>query len=359
MTALRMISTSEAGCKRRCTREHHLRYRLLRRPNLEAHALRFGSLIHRGLEAWWRLHQARGESEYESALEFCIDVMRVDESDPFDLARAEAMMIGYDARWSEEPIEVLAVESEFDAGALVNPATGAASRTFKLCGKIDAIARIMGKLYTVEHKTSSEDIGAGSDYWRRLRMDPQISDYFVGARSLGYEPAGCLYDVLGKPQLKPKLATPVELRKYKSHGLKMKKKETEAEFEARVAEKTANDPRVGQLHANQREEDETPEEFRDRLIEHIGENPDRYYQRGTVVRLEEQERDAAYDLWQTARNIRDSELADRYPRTPGACVRYGRTCDYFDVCTNVESIDDDLRFRTAGKPHEELSSAAT
>ena len=39
-------------------------------------------------------------------------------------AEAEAMLRGYHARWSDEQLEVLAVESEF-ACALTNPETGA------------------------------------------------------------------------------------------------------------------------------------------------------------------------------------------------------------------------------------------
>jgi hypothetical protein len=69
---------------------------------------------------------------------------------------------------------------------LINPATGRASQTRQLGGKLDVLVRDQdSRALIIEHKTSSEDLGPGSDYWRRLRMDPQISTYFVGARALG------------------------------------------------------------------------------------------------------------------------------------------------------------------------------
>src|SRR3990167_5857191 len=132
--------------------------------------------------------------------------------DSFELGRARALLCGYDARWLDEAIETLAVEREFTV-PLINPPTGAPSRTFVLSGKIDAIARFAdGRTVIVEHKTSSEDISPGSEYWRRLTLDTQISAYYLGARSLGFEVDGCLYDVLGKPALRPLKATPPEAR---------------------------------------------------------------------------------------------------------------------------------------------------
>jgi hypothetical protein len=45
-------------------------------------------------------------------------------------------------------------------------------------------------------------------------MDGQVSTYFDGAASLGLDVAGCIYDVIGKPGIRPLQATPVEARKY-------------------------------------------------------------------------------------------------------------------------------------------------
>ena len=327
-TSLPLLSNSEKRCFQSCKRKHYIRYRLLKRPLLATAPQRFGSLVHRALEAWWLAAKAGEANRLDAAFEALRSTSFVD---PIDLVRAEEMLTIYDARWIDEAIEVLAVEVEFEA-PIANPETGATSRTYALGGKIDAIARLAdGRIVIVEHKTSSEDIGGGSDYWKRLRLDSQVSDYFVGARSLGFDVAGCLYDVLGKPKIQPFEATPVEKRQYKKDG---------------------------SLYASQRDRDETLDEYRARLRAHITENVDRYYQRGIVVRLEEDERDAAFDTWQTAREIRDADRLERHPRNPNACVQWGTTCEFFAVCAREADLDDPTRYRTARSPHEELSAPA-
>ena len=205
-------------------------------------------------------------------------------TNPFDVARAEAMIRGYDARWSAEQYEVLAVEVEFRA-PLVNPETGAPSRTWQRGGKLDAIVRELTghrRIGIVEHKTSSDDITPGSSYWKQLRMDGQVSGYFVGADALGFPAEFCLYDVLGKPTLRP----------YKV-GLK-------------------------------RKVDETPDEFRLRCMTAIAEAPDCYYRRGEVVRLEAEAAEALFDDWQTAVQMREAQRLGRFPRPGDAALAEAR-----------------------------------
>lgn len=323
-TNVELLTNSSAGAYRACQRLYQHRYELGYRPLGSARTLRFGSLIHLGLEVWWTGPDARLDRAL-AAIAAHTDA----EVDAYDLARARVMLAGYDARWADEPFEVVGVEVEF-ACALANPSTGRASRTFGLAGKMDALARdAEGKLWIVEHKTSSENLTAGSEYWRRLQLDPQCSTYYEGARSLGHEPAGVLYDVLGKPGIRPAMATAPEARKY---------------------------TKLGVIYATQRETDETPAEYEARLMAHVAERPDRYYARGIVVRLEEDERDAAHDRWQIAAGIRESRRAGRWPRNPDACSRYGRTCEFFDVCTRVASLDDPLRFERTERTHQELST---
>lgn len=319
---MQTITVSELRSFRSCQRKHHFRYRLCARAAVEGQALGFGKLIHSALELYLNSRK----------LELALDCVAGSASDPFDRSRAAAMLLGYHARWQADGLEVVAVEQEFTA-PMVNPHSGRASQTFKLGGKIDALVRTSdGRVWICEHKTSSEDIGLGSDYWQRLTLDPQISIYYVGARALGFEPAGCLYDVLRKPGLRPYGATPEAERKY------VKK--------------------TGELYANQHAADETPEDFFDRCVAAIGEAPDRFYQRGEIVRLEEDEKDAAADAWQTARAIRDADLTGRAPRNPDACKQYGRSCEYLPVCTRTAAIDDPILYRVAERKHEELQEVA-
>jgi len=325
-----LVTNSSLRTFARCAREYLHHNEQGYEPNGErAAALRFGTMVHAGLEAWWLAPPGEGRLAAAFA---AIQPEPGVEADPFDLVRVEELLRGYDARWGAEQIETLAVEAEFVTD-LRNPETGAASRTFRLGGKLDGIARLDdGRVVIVEHKTTSEQIGAGSTYWQRLVIDPQVSTYFVGARALGFDVAACLYDVIGKPGIRPAKATPVESRKFTKDG---------------------------RLYAAQREADETPEDFRVRYRAAIEADPSQVYQRGEVVRLEDEERDAAFDAWQRAAQIRDARRTGCWPRNPDACVRYGRTCDFWAVCTRTGLIDDPALFRRADRAHRELSLSTT
>ncbi len=322
---LPLLTVSSLKTWRRCQRLYRLRYDEGYRVAREAETLRFGSLIHAGLEAWF-LGLRSGMSGDALLLHVLQGLPSVE--DPYEQARAEALLCGYHYRWHDEPLEVLAVEPEFRA-PLINPDTDAASRTWRLGGKLDAIVRTSdGRVLIVEHKTSSEDITVGSDYWRRLRMDGQISAYYVGAAALGYDVSGCIYDVIAKPTIRPLKATPFESRK-------------------RVKKTNA-------LYANQRDADETVQEYRDRLVEAIAVEPHRYFARGEVVRLESEMKEHLVDVWQTAQSIRAGQVRNAAPRNPDACKAFGRTCEFFSICTKEASLDD-AAFRRVGNVHSELS----
>jgi hypothetical protein len=325
--ALRVVSDSERRTFRACMRRHHYAYRLLRRPIDKGEALKFGSLWHLGQEEWWH-HDGTPEEKLARGL-FRLRLEEQNDVDPYHLVMAEELLVAYTARWGHVEYMTLKVEAAFEM-ALVNPETGAASRTFKLGGKIDAIVRdAEGRLHGVEHKTTSADIEEGSLYWKKVRaLDTQISGYKAGARALGIDVDDFIYDVVRKPAIRPLKATPVESRKYTAKGL---------------------------LYANQREKDETPEEYRLRLREDINERVDRYFARAPIVRLEEEERDHAFDVWQVTRLMREAELAGFAPKNPDACSNFGG-CPYLPVCTGEASIDDDTRYRTASTAHEELAS---
>lgn len=327
---LNVLSNSAIACYRACPRQFRHRYISRRRPRRSSEALRFGSFFHAGLNAWWGEHG--DASDKFSAAVYAMRERaekRPEDADPFELVKAEELIRGYTARWSDDIYETIAVEKVFDA-PIVNPETGAPSRTYRVQGAIDAIAtrKTDGRVVHIEHKTTSSDITPGSDYWRKVSaLDPQVSTYQSALKSLGYDEIETLYDVVRKVTIKPYKATPEESRRY---------------------------TKAGKLDARQHEHDETPEEFRLRVRAAIAEAPERYFARGPIVRLESDEREHAGDTWQTAAMIRMSENSGHFPRNPGACERFHRLCEYFDVCSGNASIDDDRLFRTAEHAHEEL-----
>lgn len=325
-----LLTKSRASTARSCAREHHLRYEQMIVPiKDEDGPLGFGTLVHGALEVYWLAVKAGDDRATDEAV---LSIQRA-EADDFDKAKALAMVSGYAASleasgfWAR--FEVVEVEPEFRCD-LRNPETGAPSRTWTLAGKIDGIVRerATGLLYLVEHKTSGEDVSPGSPYWGRLRLDPQIGIYYRGAAALGYEVSGCVYDVLAKPRIRPAKATPEDKRQY---------------------------TKAGALYANQRDRDETPDEYLARCTEAIASDPAAYYVRGEVHRFEDELAGLDADLWSLGRMIREGQLAGRAPRNPDACQRYGRWCSYFDVCTGDADLDDPTKFTRLESPHPELA----
>lgn len=368
MGKLPVLNNSRIKAFRKCARFHFFAYVLALRPLVKSDAQRFGSVFHKALEAWWlSLQHGRGDV----AIDLALDVIAQSELDAFDKVRAEVLMAFYDGRWLDEPFEVIGVERAFVA-PLVNPSTGARSRTWDLGGTLDVLVRNTetGEVWVVEHKTSGEDLSPESTYWDRLRMDPQVSTYLIGGQELlsGGEPssdelAGCIYDVIGKPQIRPLQATPEESRKYTKE-----KKCTQCK--GLGGHDAPDDPKgyvtcevcegkgkiAPRLYANQREGDETPEEFKMRLLEHIEDDPSRYLNRAEIVRLEDDEREAAADIWMTARNIRDAERMGFHPRNPDACHLYRRTCEYWQVCAGQADIHDPALFAPMVDPTQERTA---
>ncbi len=313
---MQLLTNSRLRVYRECERKHDIMFRQRIRPVRDGEALRFGSLIHLGLEQLW----------LGKGLDGALAAVSV-ESDPFDRVKAEELLRGYDAYWGEPPDDVIGVEVEFRA-PMLNPQTGAASRTWTHAGKIDALIPSV----VIEHKTTSESISDDSDhYWQRLALDFQVSGYVIGAESLGHDVQATLYDVLKKSTLRPLKATPLENRKYTKANV---------------------------LYANQRETDETPEEYALRLREDIAADPERYFQRHVIPRLESQIADYRLSVWQAGRAIREAELAGRSPMNPDACFRFGR-CPFWDACANGLDLLTSPDFKVVENLHPELTPDPT
>lgn len=342
-----IITTSRMKAFNACLRMHHIKYELGYRPVEDREASEFGSIFHKGLEAWWLAH-AQGRplvalAEAQAALTAA--AQGATHFDEVSAAKASLLMVGYDARWSAAmaDFEVIGVESAFTAQLPV-PANAKRARGLRVAGKIDVLVRRLsdGTNWNVEHKTTSADLTPGSIYWQRLRMDTQVSVYFEGAEALGYPLTGCLYDVISKPQQRPYKATPQEQRKYT--------KEKRDKFG------TVTEP--SRLYATQRAEDETMEEFKARMAAEIASAPEAYFQRSEVVRLEHELEESRRDTYDTAMMIREARNRGQAPRNPDACFLFNRACDFLGVCDGTERLDDASKFKRLPTVHPELAPAA-
>jgi len=357
-----IITNSRLSTFRDCAMKHALMYEDGIRPVQTEEALRLGSLFHVGLEAWWStvktqdagIKSAEDAETYElgdalhDAWRAAIAAVReFPDTDQVVQVKVEEMLRAYHTKYRYDAMqfEVLQVEVRFEA-RLVNPDTMHASKTFLLGGKIDVIAKLRkdGSVGVIEHKTSSENIGADSDYWAKLAMDPQISFYVIGAESLGLEPAWTLYDVAKKPDLRPLEATPRDKWEFKQRRTAEEK--TWAE----------DDPRL--LYARCRATGESLEEYRARvraLLEEEG-SLERFFARRIISRTQSQMYDFLADTWVHARSIAEFRAKGRRPRNPSACHRFG-TCAYWKHCAYGEPLTEETdggKWRRLSYVHPEL-----
>lgn len=304
-----------------CHRAYKIAYVDMIRPLKTSDALAFGTAMHALLEIYW----SPAGHDLEAA-----DAVLSRVEDRYVRAVLWELYQGYVDRYyaADHDLQRLAVEARFDA-PLMNPETGGVSKTWHLAGKIDAIAATpAGQPFIVEHKTTSQDIGPGSDYWRKLPIDGQVSGYYCGAQTLGFDVQECMYDVIRKPALKPYKATPADKLKYNKDG---------------------------SLSKLCRLEDESPEDFGARVRFDIQSRPDYYYARLTVARSQSDLVDYLYDVWAVGREIAEAERMGRFSRNPNSCSLFGG-CEYFDVCTGCAGLDDATRFQKLETANPELAN---
>jgi hypothetical protein len=281
-----IVTSSSLAAFLSCPRKYRYSYVELLRSRVEAEALRLGTLWHLAMESWWQ------RRDYASAAH------HFDAAEPFMRAKLRAMLAGYHSRWADVDAETVVLEQQFAvmlSGAVM------------LRGKVDGIIKVGSRHMLLEHKTTSDDITTGADYWQRLSIDLQVSAYHLGAAAIGYDVAGCVYDVARKPLLRPLQPT------------------------------------------KKRAEPETAEEYEGRCCNAM--TPDSYAQ-AVVVRLESEIEAARVDMLATAAMISDRAANGEWPRNSRACHEYSR-CPYWGLCTGTA---DESAFIRVDTQHQELEA---
>lgn len=293
-------------------------------------ALSFGTLIHSCLEMW---HGGTGLDAVLDFVDRSLPNRSHDEVQKSDWHLARAMMTGYSTRYQKEEFEVVALEKTFQ-GRIVNPATGAASRSLAIAGKVDGIVRRGKEHYILEHKTASQ---VDADYLERLWTDLQITLYaHYIEQELGIRIAGVIYNMLVKAKLQ------------QGRG------ETEAEFEARRAELLAKS-KTGKSTAT-RKLPESDETFQTRLLAKYAE-PDMFYRE--VLYISRDQYDAMRsDLWEMSQQFLDSRRRGVFCRNTSYCFANHRTCAYFALCRSNGSENVIANFYETRPPHEELRTGS-
>jgi hypothetical protein len=318
-TGKQLLTHSRLACFRACPRRHLIRYELGLRPVSDDLPRRIGSAYHAALDA-----ADRGKDP---------GVAITAMADAYEAAMVAQMFTGHARHYAAAWLEPVASEVEFDL-PLVNPETGAATPIWRLAGKIDSIVRLQdGRLALLEYKTTSRDFAPGADYWQRLHLDQQLSIYVIAARALGHDVQTVIYDVTRRPGQRPLKATPDASRKYTARGA---------------------------LYANQRDTDETPDEYAARITADIEAKPEHYFARIEIARLDQDIAECAADLWDQQLALRECQRSRRWWRNPEACQTAVGACDYLPICINRDLADRTPDGYTRNvEIHPELSGAAT
>jgi len=312
-----MLTATRLTTLRACPRRHYLGYELGLARIRQDGPRRFGSAFHCGQQA-----HNQGQGSEVAMAEALAGYDAVPEwADPTAWAVEREtlgqLLAGHFWRYENDNLQFVAVERQFEL-PLTNPDTGKPSRAFMLAGKIDAIVRLPdGRLAVLEYKTAGEDIGPDSEYWLRLRCDGQISLYVIAARALGFDVATVLYDVTRKPTIR--------------------------------------------LRQN-----ETPEQYGQRLLDDIATRPDFYYARREIPRLEDDLAEYGAEVWQQAQQLLEiRRRADRLGDPARAWFRNaGRWtcgwCDFAQLCLNGVRVGTGSAvpagYQILSDPHPELEA---
>lgn len=341
-------TNSSDSCYQRCNRQFWIAYVMRIRPRVPSQPLRIGSAFHAGLDA-----KAQGASpdnavnaamEYYSTLPKWVSDATTMEEFAVEQETAYRLLMGYFWKYQDDEIEIVATEQAFEI-PIYNPSTG--RKIKKTCaGKIDKIIRVNGRLMLMEHKTTGDSIDIDSDFWRPLRLDFQISRYFHAAQRLNYPVESVLYDVVHKPDIKPRKIPILD-----EHGLKVV---LDADGN-RVLLKNGKPRQSGDESQGWtlQQRRESSDEYGERLNNDIADRPQHYYARREISRMESDLAEFDADLYAVQMQIRDSLKYGRWPRNVRSC-RNPFPCAYLKVCDHNFNESVPEGFVRVDDPHPEL-----
>lgn len=338
------LTHSSMSCAKTCLRMYYYKYILGLVKQRIGTPMYVGSLFHDGLE----LGAAPPKPEPPEWLGLDGDY----EGDRYkwecDYQLACAMVNAYHEYWADRSIEIVEREWEFTM-PIANPDTSGRSRTFDAAGKIDKIVELPdGRMAIMEHKTTTQDLAPDGAYWRKLTIDQQISHYWLGASHGGFDIKTILYDVTRRPMLKPRSIPVLD-----EEGNKIV---VDADGE-RVYNKNGSPRQSAGDGMTLQTRAESPQEFGLRVFEEMSGNPDRYFCCREIPRLENDMEVYKQELWQQSRMIGDCQTNGYFFMNTGACFKWNRPCEYFDVCTSgifKEGDDAPIGFEF-NRIHAELS----
>lgn len=343
-----------------CRRMYYYAYVLGWRPERVATALRFGSILHVGID-----QLAKGD-DIDAA---CAVIEELYERRTLDVAQAmdfdyiayklglesttvQRLLRGYYYAYRDSPLRIVESEATFDL-PIINPETGRAARIYRQAGKRDRMARLPEPgepVVLLETKTANEDIGPESDYRRVLLLNQQLSMYVLAAQAQGWDVSRIVYDVIRKPTIKPTAVPVLDESKDKIVLDRDGKRVYTKQHKPRQTASIADEWTVQTLPM-------TRKQWGGKLDRDILERPEFYYQRFEVPRLDADLEEFQHELWDMAQDINQCHKTGRWYRRTSACRNYSRLCDYYPLCVGEcdTTAGCPAGFRQAETVHEELA----
>lgn len=333
------LTASRMACWNQCQRKHLYAYDRGIRAIETGDALVFGTAWHKAQEYYYSAKPSWTDTAADMATAMLSAALATAENwEEFLVAKLSACIAAFvEVYWDKDIIAEMQPEVEF-AYAIEG------TRTFEARGKMDGIAKLTdGRIALVEHKTTSESVEPDSQYWARLRFNPQLCRYVLGAKSLRVDCETVIYDVFRKPGLNPSESVK-ELDKdgipfvLDAQGNRCIKRDG-------TPKKTA-DASKGETYKTHAE---TPEEYCDRLRRDILSRPDFYFARREVTVTDSQlesfmlaERMMANQIVDARANGRDATKRG-LPYEAAFMMNVGKMtceyCDYAPFCMSGQTLD--------------------
>lgn len=301
-------------CRKKC----FYRYGLgLVRKKEDRGALYIGSLVHRGLDAYYKNN--RNEQIAKRAMREEVLKTDLDDASRLHLARAEAMLEGYHRFYQDDTWMPQFVEACF-SGPIYNMATGRISRSLSLSGKIDlgACPFKEGRIWLYEHKTCE---AVGEELLQRIWTQFQTKLYYAYFRFMNsaevdptdYNVEGIIYNWLGKTRIRARQG------------------ETEAEF---LARKAALEAKTGKKSRAKQQIPSTPEEIHEKVLEELTGEPRKYFHREQVLFDTREIQVILRDLWSLTKDFLACQKESRWYQNTDSCFKWGHPCPYYPICSS-------------------------
>lgn len=279
MATREVLTHSHMQLRKNCPVAEHYRYELGLVRRVRSSALSLGTAVHRGIETGSveeALKTFEGVFPSTQAEQDALDILAV---------TAEAMLTGYFEHYA--PYDSYEAEIPFQI-PIVNPSTGARSKTFDLAGKVDGLTQIDGAWWICEYKTASQLTRA---YIDRLQLDTQITTYMYGLQKLrNIQVEGVIYRILKKPSIRQK-------------------------------------------------QSETAAQFRERIVEDYQARPGFYFEEQRLYRSQEDLADFERELWMFTQRLLQERRENIHFKNTSRCAEYGG-CEYIPLCLKYQDAMD-------------------